>query len=382
MIKYERTAGGYYYKVFENGDKKRVSKEVFDKNVMKGGGVNINLSNNLSIILAKIYKLLDNEVYQYNMTYFNKTSKRDVEYLYKILLKRQEIRKIFIEYINTMTYEEFKNFSDIMYIRIAVNNNLIHENSEIPTNLDTMSIEEMIKLWYLISIRIDFRIFLEKYEIPIPNNLKTMSYEDLKEKWKEEYERLKKRSNLSATNLNKSYKEYPIEILANLNISSIIQNLKINRIKTKTGNIHKTILEYFKKIKPDQGNIISSESSNMTYHNKKKQLEFLYEKYDFFQYLELYIFGMGIPELDRLLSLISIKLKFRKYLKKHRINIPPNLDTTSIEELEESKELKKILLLESKREKVYKLLIKNGRKIPTNFNDFINEELNGYLYSE
>ena len=90
---------------------------------------------------------------------------------------------------------------------------------------------------------------------------------------------------------------------------------------------------------------------------------------------------MGIPELDRLLSLISIKLKFRKYLKKHGINIPPNLDTTSIEELEESKELKKILLLESKREKVYNLLIKNGKEIPTNFNYFINEELNGYLNS-
>ena len=36
-MKYEQTVGGYFYKIYSNGNRKRVSKEVFDKNVMKGG---------------------------------------------------------------------------------------------------------------------------------------------------------------------------------------------------------------------------------------------------------------------------------------------------------------------------------------------------------
>ena len=39
MVKYYKTTGGYYYKEMKNGDKKRISETIYNKNIMKAGGL-------------------------------------------------------------------------------------------------------------------------------------------------------------------------------------------------------------------------------------------------------------------------------------------------------------------------------------------------------
>jgi hypothetical protein len=57
-MKYEKTIGGYFYKVYNNGDRKRISKEVFDKSIKKGGMSSI---RSINLPATKYYQGIDNE---------------------------------------------------------------------------------------------------------------------------------------------------------------------------------------------------------------------------------------------------------------------------------------------------------------------------------
>ena len=50
-MKYIQTENGYYYKVCNNNKKVRVSKDVFYKNVMKGGEISHHFTNKMDITI-------------------------------------------------------------------------------------------------------------------------------------------------------------------------------------------------------------------------------------------------------------------------------------------------------------------------------------------
>jgi hypothetical protein len=114
-MKYEQTVGGYFYKIYSNGNRKRVSKEVFDKNVMKGGA-NGGLANQDKLdslkYLIGIYQGNDSYRPPSNINKMNIDQLKELLEFYKI---RQEI-KLYTHHLpenfNSMNIEQLKDLRD------------------------------------------------------------------------------------------------------------------------------------------------------------------------------------------------------------------------------------------------------------------------------
>jgi hypothetical protein len=126
-MKYEKTVGGYFYKIYSNGDKKRISKEVFDKNVMKGGS-HTNVANPSAANPSAANPSLDNIRQQFvegDVRYFGENIRKSrvkkyknmnnelIIGLYKYKILRDEIKVLLSNIKESINKNIGKNESNI-----------------------------------------------------------------------------------------------------------------------------------------------------------------------------------------------------------------------------------------------------------------------------
>jgi hypothetical protein len=195
-MKYEKTVGGYFYKVYNNGDRKRISKEVFDKSIKKGGANNDQTRKELIQQIKKYYSEISN---------LNEMTLEQLKELY------EDARKEFIQEIEKH-YEEFPN---------------INKN-----NLNKMNLEQLKELYDKIIVTHNILLYYknlntEEISSICKNKFITMTYDKLKTllstvKLRHEIKKIYKKSG-TIINKNKLSELYKMN---NPELSNIIKKLK------------------------------------------------------------------------------------------------------------------------------------------------------------
>lgn len=146
-MKYEQTVGGYFYKVYKNGDRKRVSKEVFQKNVMMGGsgGGGGDGNNNIEIYREMVKELFDEDSIPNG--------------------------------VNTMSWDNLHNLEKKTYLKKRIKLFLLMLKEEPPENFNNRNYSQLSILHYTLRERV--KELLKEYGEKIPNNFNTMLYNKL-----------------------------------------------------------------------------------------------------------------------------------------------------------------------------------------------------------